>query len=167
MKAPMSRRRFLVRMTNLGAGLITVMLSIPAIGFLFAPLFEKRTFTWIRVGDISGVPIGVPTPFIVSMPIGSGPPTPPVNRIVYVVRMANGDLLSLANTCSHMQCNVHWDPNLGQFLCPCHGGLYDLVGTNVGGPPPSPLPQWLHRTLVDPATGHTLLEVQNQYNESI
>ncbi len=165
--AQMSRRRFLIRMTNLGAGLITLMLSIPAIGFVIAPLFEKRTLTWLRVGEIDAVPVGLPTPFTVSMPIGSGPPTPPVNRIVYVVKLATGQLFAFSNTCTHMQCNVHWDPGLGLFLCPCHGGLYDLTGQNVGGPPPSPLPQWMHRTFRDPATGRTILQVRNQYNESI
>jgi menaquinol-cytochrome c reductase iron-sulfur subunit len=167
MAAAMSRRRFLRLGVNLGAGVITLMLSIPAIGFVISPLFQKRSTTWIRVGDIDSVPIGLPTPFTVSMPIGEGPPTPDVDRIVYVVRTADGKLLALSNTCTHMQCNVHWDPSLGQFLCPCHGGLYDMQGANTGGPPPSPLPQWLHRTTVDPSTGHTILEVQNQYDESI
>ena len=165
--APMSRRRFLIRMTNLGAGAITLMLSIPAIGFLVSPLFQRRQVSWVRVGDVSDVPVGLPTPFVVSMPVGEGPPTPDVDRIVYVVKRDNGDLRALANTCSHMQCNVHWDPGRSQFLCPCHGGLYDVDGVNVGGPPPSPLPQWVHRTVIDPSTGHTVLEVQNRFDESI
>jgi menaquinol-cytochrome c reductase iron-sulfur subunit len=163
----MTRRRFLTLMTNLGGGLIALMLSIPAIGFLVGPLFQRRSTTWIRVGDIDSVPIGLPTPFIVSMPIGEGPPTPDVDRIVYVVKTSAGELFTFSNTCTHMQCNVHWDPSLGQFLCPCHGGLYDMGGHNIGGPPPSPLPQWIHRTHVDPSTGRTVLDVQNQYNESI
>jgi len=164
---PITRRRFLVRMTNLGAGAITLMLSIPAIGFLVSPLFMKRQVTWVRVGAIDSVPIGLPTPFTVSMPIGEGPPTPNVERIVYVVKGGNNQLRILSNTCSHQQCNVHWDPSLGQFLCPCHGGLYDINGLNIGGPPPSPLPQWIHRFVFDPASGQTVLEVQNQFDENI
>jgi menaquinol-cytochrome c reductase iron-sulfur subunit len=165
--APMSRRRFLRLGTNLGAGLITLMLSIPAIGFLVSPLVQRRSVTWVRVGAIDEVPIGVPTPFVVAMPIGEGPPTPDVDRVVYVVKTSDNRLLALSNTCTHMQCNVHWDDGRGQFLCPCHGGLYDMQGRNTGGPPPSPLPQWIHRTSVDPSTGHTVLDVQNQYDESI
>jgi menaquinol-cytochrome c reductase iron-sulfur subunit len=167
MSHPISRRRFLIRLTNAGAGIITVMLSLPAIGFVLSPLFQKRQASWLRVGDIDTVPIGLPTPFIVAMPIGEGPPTPPVDRVVYVVKMTDTTLRVLSNTCTHMQCNVHWDPGLGQFLCPCHGGLYDISGNNIGGPPPSPLPEWLHRTVVDPSTGHTFLEIQNTYNEKI
>jgi menaquinol-cytochrome c reductase iron-sulfur subunit len=164
---PMTRRRFLIRMTNLGAAAITVMLSLPAIGFLLSPLFQRKQLSWVRVGAIDSVPVGLPTPFTVSMPIGEGPPTPDVDRIVYVVKGGEGSLRALSNTCSHMQCNVHWDPRLRQFLCPCHGGLYDITGNNVGGPPPSPLPQWVHRTVHDPATGQTVLEVQNRFDENI
>lgn len=162
-----SRRRLLQMGTGIGAGLITLMLSIPAVGFLFSPLFQKRTHTWVRVGAVDDVPVGLPTPFRVSMPIGEGPPTPDVTRIVYVVRMSGGRLFAFSNTCTHMQCDVHWDPGRGNFLCPCHGGLYDMQGHNIGGPPPSPLPQWVHRTHVDTGTGRTILEVQNQYDENI
>ncbi len=163
---PATRRRFLIRMTNLGAAAITLMLSLPAVGFLLSPLFQRRQLSWVTVGEIDSVPTGVPTPFTVSMPIGEGPPTPNVNRIVYVVKLGGGGLRILSNTCSHMQCNVHWDPSLSQFLCPCHGGLYDINGINVGGPPPSPLPGWIHRIVRDPS-GRTVLEVQNQFDENI
>jgi Rieske Fe-S protein len=76
-------------------------------------------------------------------------------------------VLALSNICSHMQCDVHWDQQLGQFLCPCHGGLYNIEGANIGGPPPQPLPQWIHRVTVDPQTNQHMLEIQNSLNESI
>jgi menaquinol-cytochrome c reductase iron-sulfur subunit len=123
----------------------------------------------VRVTTLEQVPMETPTPFTVAVPIDQGPPTEPVDRIVYVVRRRSGDLYVLSNTCTHMQCNVHWDPGLGasgQFLCPCHGGLYDITGTQVGGPPPSPLPPWRHRVTTQP-DGSSLLEIQNQYTESI
>ena len=85
---------------------------------------------------------------------------------VYVVRHRDGSLDAFSNICSHMQCPVRWEPPLGQFLCPCHGGLYDMDGLNVGGPPPSPLPQWVHRIVRDPS-GRSVLKVQNQFDENI
>ena len=61
---------------------------------------------------------------------------------------------------------MHWDRALGQFLCPCHGGLYNMDGTNIGGPPPSPMPQWVHRLDRDPS-GRTVLFIRNEYDEQI
>ena len=45
----------------------------------------------------------------------------------------------LSNSCAHLGCPVRWLVNAegeGEFLCPCHGGIYDINGNWVGGPPP-------------------------------
>ncbi len=162
----LSRREALMRGTGLGMGLVGVMLSVPALGFLLSPLFTKQTITWIPVGAVDGVPVNQPTPLVAEVPIGIGYTTPPVKRVVYVVKKPNGEIRALSNICTHMQCDVHWDPLLGNFLCPCHGGLYAIDGRNVGGPPPQPLAQWVHRTYTD-AAGRTILQIENRLDESI
>jgi hypothetical protein len=30
----------------------------------------------------------------------------------------------------------------GNFICPCHGGVYDFAGKAIGGPPVRPLDQF-------------------------
>lgn len=152
--------------TAAGGGLITLMLSVPAIGYLLSPLFARKRTAWVTVGTVDDIPVATPTPLVVDMPTGVGWETPPERRVVYVVRRQDGTVLALSNVCSHMQCDVHWDRSLHQFLCPCHGGLYDMDGRNIGGPPPSPLPQWVHRFTTD-SEGRRVLEVQNQFDESI
>jgi len=47
-----------------------------------------------------------------------------------------GKLNILSNSCAHLGCPVRWFPEKEEFLCPCHGGLYDINGGYVGGPPP-------------------------------
>jgi Rieske Fe-S protein len=44
----------------------------------------------------------------------------------------------LSNSCAHLGCPVRWVivEGHGEFLCPCHGGIYDINGGWVGGPPP-------------------------------
>ncbi|HYQ83518.1 MAG TPA: Rieske 2Fe-2S domain-containing protein [Rubrobacter sp.] len=42
----------------------------------------------------------------------------------------------LSNSCAHLGCPVRWFTHEQLFLCPCHGGLYDINGGWVGGPPP-------------------------------
>ena len=162
-----TRRQFMVLGTGVGMGVVGVLISIPALGFLLSPLFEQRRLSWVTVGPIDDIPVNVPTPLVAAVPSDRGFPTPPEQRIVYVVRRNDGSTLALSNICTHMQCDVHWDPNLQNFLCPCHGGLYDISGTNVGGPPPQPLPQWVNRITYNPSTRQHVLEIQNQLNESV
>ncbi len=163
-KRPLTRRQWLT-ITAAGSGLIGAMLTLPAIGFVLSPLVSKQRRQSFRVGPIDGVPVDVPTPLTVGVVSGEAYDTTPVERIVYVVRRSDGTTLALTNTCTHMQCNVHWRPDLNQFLCPCHGGLYDMDGRNVGGPPPSPLPQWAHQLREE--NGETVLYIENRYDESI
>ena len=162
----LSRREVMVRGTGIGMGLVGVMLSVPAIGFLLSPLFTRQRTAWVTVGPIDGIGVDEPTPLIAEVPVGTGYTAPPVRRVVYVVKRPSGELRALSNICTHMQCDVHWQPSLTSFLCPCHGGLYDIDGKNIGGPPPQPLAQWVHRTHVD-AAGRTILEIENRLDESI
>jgi len=47
-----------------------------------------------------------------------------------------GQLNVLSNSCAHLGCPVRWMSDQQLYLCPCHGGLYDINGGWVGGPPP-------------------------------
>lgn len=51
---------------------------------------------------------------------------------------ALGKLNVLSSSCAHLGCPVRWLvlEGEGEFLCPCHGGLYDINGGYLGGPPP-------------------------------
>jgi len=155
----LSRRQFALLGTQLVAASVTVLLAIPIVGFLLSPLFRRAPTFEAKVGDISGVPDGEPTKFTVSFPQGEWT-TANVDAAVYVVKRGN-TYKTFSNVCTHMQCDVHWDGSLQEFLCPCHGGLYNIDGRNVGGPPPKPLPQYVHRL------DGTTLYVENRFTESI
>lgn len=159
-------RRQMITATGAASAVIGLMLTVPAIGFVLSPLVEKTRRSWVEVGPIDDVPVATPTPFVVGVPTGEAFDTTPLQRVVYVVKRQDGSIKALTNVCSHMQCDVHWDENLGHFLCPCHGGLYNMDGANVGGPPPSPMPEWVHLLRTD-VTGRTILYIENQYEEDI
>jgi menaquinol-cytochrome c reductase iron-sulfur subunit len=38
-------------------------------------------------------------------------------------------------------------PAAERFICPCHGGVYDLRGRRTGGPPPRPLDRFFTRVV--------------------
>ena len=39
---------------------------------------------------------------------------------------------------------MRWVPAAERFICPCHGGVYDLQGVRVGGPAAAPARPLLH-----------------------
>ncbi|HXY62162.1 MAG TPA: Rieske (2Fe-2S) protein [Nitrospirota bacterium] len=57
---------------------------------------------------------------------------------VFIVSSAAGPTI-LSAVCSHLGCLVNYQKDKGEFVCPCHGGRYDLSGKNIAGPPPAPL----------------------------
>ncbi len=180
--AELSRREMLIG-TAVGGGAITLMLAGPVVGFLLSPLFTKRRTETAVIGPIDSVPVNTPTPFIARLNEGDGWNIGPIPRVVYVVKYQQvvgpgqppPTLLVFSNTCTHMQCDVHWDGTFvgagdpvlnGRFICPCHGGLYLMNGTNIYGPPPSPLPQWVHEVFTG-EDGKTYVRIQNDFTEKI
>jgi len=155
----LSRRQFGILGTQDAGAVVALALGIPIVGFLISPLFRRQTSVERLVGDIGAVPEREPTKFEVAFPQNAWP-VPDAKLAVYVVKL-NGQTKVLSNVCSHMQCPVRWEKELGQFLCPCHGGLYDIGGKNIGGPPPKPLPEYVHR--IDGTT----LYIQNRFTEEI
>jgi Rieske Fe-S protein len=60
---------------------------------------------------------------------------------VFIVSSPEG-LAVFSAVCSHLGCLVNYRKEKREFVCPCHGGRYDLSGKNIAGPPPAPLTQF-------------------------
>jgi cytochrome b6-f complex iron-sulfur subunit len=41
--------------------------------------------------------------------------------------------------CVHLGCTVPWISGQGEFICPCHGSVYEYNGSRVSGPAPRAL----------------------------
>jgi cytochrome b6-f complex iron-sulfur subunit len=64
---------------------------------------------------------------------------------VFIVTSAAGPTVFSA-VCSHLGCLVNYQKDKHEFVCPCHGGRYDLTGKNIAGPPPAPLTRFPLKT---------------------
>ncbi len=64
------------------------------------------------------------------------------NNII-VVRTAEGNtpasFVALTSICTHESCTVGYSAIQNQFVCPCHGSVYNINGSVVQGPAPSAL----------------------------
>jgi len=58
---------------------------------------------------------------------------------VFVTRAPDGTITALSARCTHLGCLVSYNRVLGEFVCPCHGGRYNMKGVPIAGPPPRPL----------------------------
>ena len=158
--ARLSRRQFDILGTQIAGAFVALALGIPIVGFLISPLFRRPQYVEREVGPIGQVSESEPKQLEVSFPQNAWL-VPDVKATIFVVRVGGGFKI-LSNVCTHMQCPVRWDSTINQFLCPCHGGLYDRTGQNIGGPPPKPLPEYVHR--ID---SNGVLYVQNRFTEQI
>ncbi|MCX6282286.1 MAG: Rieske (2Fe-2S) protein [Bacteroidetes bacterium] len=50
--------------------------------------------------------------------------------------------IAVAQTCTHQGCTVTYARGSQTFVCPCHGGTYDLNGNVTAGPPPYPIKRY-------------------------
>ena len=62
---------------------------------------------------------------------------------------ATQSLNVLSSSCAHLGCPVRWTEEKRLFLCPCHGGLYDINGGWYGGPPPRGLYEYTYEVRED------------------
>jgi glycine/D-amino acid oxidase-like deaminating enzyme/nitrite reductase/ring-hydroxylating ferredoxin subunit len=59
---------------------------------------------------------------------------------VAVSRGDDATVTMLSPVCTHMGCEVRWNPAERSWDCPCHGGRFDPQGNVLDGPPDRPLP---------------------------
>lgn len=138
-----TRRRFLSLFTNLLMAVIGLMVAIPALGYFLAPLRRKSGtegagLAFLDVGPVSDIPVGEWRLLSLEMVHEDGWRKTRVKHAVWVRRQGEGDqaVTVLSSICPHLGCPINWHPDQSQFICPCHGGLFDTDGKHTGGPPP-------------------------------
>jgi cytochrome b6-f complex iron-sulfur subunit len=72
-------------------------------------------------------------------------------------------LKAFVATCTHFDCTVGYREQENHIACACHGGLYDLEGNVLAGPPPRPLRALYHRV----QDGKLILALEKENLEKI
>lgn len=125
----MPRRKFL----QLGIGGIGAAIGLSYVGlagnFLLPATANAQPLQ--EVGKVNDFTVGVPKLMVYK---GSG-----VEEGMYVTNLGAEGWLALDFHCTHLQCAVNYESSLKQYMCPCHGGVFDLKGNVLSGPPPRAL----------------------------
>jgi len=144
---------------TLGVGaLIGAIVTVPALGFAVLPAFVDQEYDPIDLGPLETFPEGQ---WLITKFISVADEPPDVSRRTAYVRN-NGSrdgqpsFTIISNRCVHLGCPVQpqgiSDPESQEveteagpvevtatepsgFVCPCHGGAYDIEGNRTAGPP--------------------------------
>lgn len=135
----MSRREFIEKGVWGIAGIFSLILAVPLVGYFFDVLFKSASEQWIPVCTLDQINSLTPTEFTVAFQGENAPSQWNDVRGVFVI-LRGTDVLAFSNICTHMSCSVRWLDYRQQILCPCHGGVYDRWGQLAGGPPAYSLP---------------------------
>lgn len=120
-----SRRDFL-QMAWAATGALTLAAGgVVALRF-FAPKVVEGEFGGVfDLGAVDDFPLGSVTPI--------------TNGRFYLVRQQDGGFVALYQKCTHLGCAVPWEPEHGQFVCPCHASAFEMDGDVINPPAPRPL----------------------------
>lgn len=95
-----------------------------------APTSGAPTAGGTLIGTTSQVPTGQARQFTDP---ASGDPA-------WMVHPSGATFVAFDAICTHAGCQVQYDQSAVQFVCPCHGGVFDArTGAVLQGPPPAPL----------------------------
>jgi len=148
-------RRRLMNVGGQTAGIVaTASIILPALGFAVGPIFKSTPHRWETVGtesmftDLNYVPVVL----TVTPNIGeAGKTTVYVRKFNPAIDTGPYDkdspYIAISSRCAHLGCPVRWVDAAERFICPCHGGVYDLLGRRVGGPPVRPLDRFYTRVV--------------------
>jgi menaquinol-cytochrome c reductase iron-sulfur subunit len=147
-----TRRRFMTVTAN-GAGAVAAMaFTLPALGFAIGPIFKQNGMNWQAIGTTDQFTETNYIPVIITLQpeIGdAGKSTAYIRKKDPAIDTDPADrdtpYIAISDRCVHLGCPVRWVPASERFLCPCHGGVYDLLGRRVSGPPPRPLDRFYTR----------------------
>jgi Rieske Fe-S protein len=163
-----TRRRFMdVAANGVGAVAVSAM-ALPALGFALAPVFKVSPHVYWQA---IGTPADFPDDNYVTRVITIVPGIGEAGKSLAYVRTRNPFLdkepadqfnrwLAVSSRCMHLGCPVRWVDAAERFICPCHGGVYNIRGQVAGGPPVRPLDRFYTR--YNAATG--LVELGPRYS---
>jgi Rieske Fe-S protein len=141
------RRVFTIAAQGVG-GLAGAAIALPAVGFAVAPIFDQQEETWEEIGTPADFSEDVYKPVIFTLV----PEIGEAGKTLAYVRKGSKELgekpeeyVAISTRCAHLGCPVRFVEAAGNFICPCHGGVYDFQGKVIGGPPVRPLDRFQTR----------------------
>jgi menaquinol-cytochrome c reductase iron-sulfur subunit len=144
----MTRRTALSRTVAALGGVAGAAVVLPAVGFALAPVFDEEDVIWTPVGSPDDFTADTYKPVVITIVenVGeTGKTTAYIRRGSPELNEDPKEIFAVSNRCAHAGCPTRFVEAAGNFICPCHGGVYDFQGKVIGGPPVRPLDRFQTR----------------------
>jgi menaquinol-cytochrome c reductase iron-sulfur subunit len=150
----MTRRMALTVGSQALGGIAGALIVLPAVGFAVAPIFHRPKERWESVGPTDRFTQDTykPVTFTLVEGIGeAGKTTAFVRKAIpqapFNENQSYEPYVAISTRCAHLGCPVNYVAAAQNFVCPCHGGVYDFQGKVIGGPPVRPLDHFQTRVV--------------------
>jgi Rieske Fe-S protein len=137
-------RRAFIKTTVLGSG-AAVLTGYPLISYFIKPALKKGTGKWLDFGAVENLTPGSTEMLTYEFMVKDGWLVLPQRGFIWAKTTTGHDINVFSSTCTHLACNVIWQEEVNQFVCPCHSGRFDSDGKPVAGPPTRPLSVLEHK----------------------
>jgi len=139
----MRRRKFLK--TAILTGCTALVTGIPLATYAILPSLKQEPGNWIDFGSIEDLEPDNFNMLSYEFMVKDGWITLPQRGFVWAKAEAKQQIKIFSSTCSHLACNVIWQEETQEFVCPCHSGRFDAQGQPIAGPPSRPLTVLEHK----------------------
>jgi menaquinol-cytochrome c reductase iron-sulfur subunit len=147
-----TRRRFMTGTAHTAGAIAAASFTLPALGFALGPQFKSNVAHWETIGTVDQFPDNNYVPVVITLVPGIGE----AGKSTAYVRKKNPEIdtdvydrttpyIAISDKCVHLGCPVRWVAAAERFICPCHGGVYELLGRPTSGPPVRPLDRFQTR----------------------
>jgi menaquinol-cytochrome c reductase iron-sulfur subunit len=143
-----SRRETFLKLGMLFSGFVSMLLSVPILGYVMSPVVRARKAaegSWVALGSVDQFPPGETRLATYRHPSVNPWDGETAKTACWVRRINEETLQVFAINCAHLGCPVRWFAQSGLFMCPCHGGAYYADGSRASGPPERGLFEYAYR----------------------
>ncbi len=138
-KPPVKRRTFLSLATGAVVATMGALVAVPATIYAFAPLWGSRrhgtSSRFTKICAVKSLPLGQWRLVPFHMIQRNGWEKTESDHAIWARRDASGVQVSvLSPICPHLGCPIGWQEPRHEFVCPCHGSVFNNNGKYVSGP---------------------------------
>ena len=119
-----------------------MILGIPFVGFILAPLFRQTPEKWVPVGKLADFTVGKTVNVTITDPSSLPWAGISARSAAWLRRESETEFVAFSVNCTHLGCPIRWMEGAELFMCPCHGGVFYKDGRVAAGPPQAPLTRY-------------------------